>query len=247
MSSTVIDFFHSSSGGGGVKPEYILRLRGTPEGIVDLAGNTITNYNVDYTSTPSTLGDGTALKFNGSNAYLDFSMYNNIEYEDFTISIQLRDIEYISLNNHVNTILSIYADSALNNGILGLALYAKNCPYYTTTWNDSISFYSPALSGDPRRYVPGIQNLTNFHLAIVRKNLITSLAINGVFVLNDISPIYNEKFITIENYCHIGYSRGTSFRDKYSKFILDDYCIIKGKALWTENFTPPTDYLPDNP
>ena len=27
--------------------------------------------------------------------------------------------------------------------------------------------------------------------------------------------------------------------------LIRDFCIIKGKALWTSNFTPPTTYLPD--
>ena len=51
----VIDFFHN-------KPKpfkgYLLRLRATSSGIVDLAGNTITNHGVDYTSTPSSRGGG---------------------------------------------------------------------------------------------------------------------------------------------------------------------------------------------
>ena len=55
--SYVIDF------GGRYEPlNYLLRLRGTPSGIIDLAGNTITNNNVDYTSTPSTLGGGDSIK-----------------------------------------------------------------------------------------------------------------------------------------------------------------------------------------
>lgn len=52
----VIDFSHNK----GKVPfnGYMLRLRATSSGIVDLAGNTITNHGVDYTSTPSSLGGG---------------------------------------------------------------------------------------------------------------------------------------------------------------------------------------------
>ena len=78
--------------GGGEQLNYLLRLRGSSSGIVDLAGNTITNYNVDYTSTPSSLGGGPALKFNGSNAYLEYKIKDDLLLtDDFTISLQIRN------------------------------------------------------------------------------------------------------------------------------------------------------------
>lgn len=60
MSSLVLDFFHND---GNIPPQYALRLRATNNGIVDLAGGTLVNENVDYTSIPSLYGGGGGITF----------------------------------------------------------------------------------------------------------------------------------------------------------------------------------------
>ena len=88
----------------------------------------------------------------------------------------------------------------------------------------------------------GISGNTWSHLAIVKNNGYVNLYVNGV----KSSSSYKMDFITdnILNKVYLGNSVTDSAWSLTA--YLDDVCIIKGKALWTSNFTPPTTYLPDD-
>ena len=240
-------------------PRYILRLRGTPNGIIDLAGKcVISNHNVDYTSTPSTLGSGTALVFNGVNSYLGVNKLEKIGLDDFTISIRV-----VSQNNSRGTNASAgYPYGNQNSGffapfVLEDPLTPSDQPHTYILFESRVSPDVP----DPQNTLciynrfsestwnlykvkyTNILSLQNFHLAIVRKDRVMKVAVNGNFIY---SSAFDNIFTASKRNQYIGRFDGTSAQYRYSLYTLDDYCIIKGKALWTSDFTPPTTYLPDN-
>ena len=226
---------------GGGQLNYLLRLRGSSSGIVDLAGNSITNHNVDYTSTPSSLGGGTALKFNGSNAYLDIEPLSKyIEAgEDYTVSIQvLTSIPII--NKPINSIYPYFLFFQESGSSQTASLY-----YQSGTARPPGVFFSNGRYGD---YIidflyDQMRSLSSYHLTFVRKNNVITMYVNGTACSN---PLTNSgQFNDINDTLRIGYNPFTSLPYKYADYTIDDFCIIKGKALWTSNFTPPTSYLPD--
>ena len=81
-----------------------------------------------------------------------------------------------------------------------------------------------------------------FHFLCIRQDGVLKVAINGIF--SNTTYNMNDKILFNTIPLYIGYQPDT-LSNKYFIGSLEDYCIISGKALWTENFTPPTTYLPD--
>ena len=229
---------------------YLLRLRGTSSGIIDLANNNITNHNVDYSSTPSTLGSGTALKFNGTSSYLELKIKEDLlKNEDFTISIQAVD-KGLYRSDSINP----YFDSRYTNS---QNIYGINGGIHFSIYNEP-SYYSPDhyIFIDANRYSTSayysqqfsttqlIKNKAKYHVALVNHNGKLSVAIDGIFCPEHLVPTMDKVHDhTLPIY--IGYYGITSVQYKYADYTIDDFCIIKGKALWVNNFKPPHKYLPD--
>ena len=124
-------------------------------------------------------------------------------------------------------------------------------PFFGITTTDTreqnrLSFFVWYTSGSNyiSDYVFGFEASTTFpkpyHVALIRKNNVMRIARNGIFSPNTITN--NTMLFRNNDVNHIGYQDNNNF---YANFTLDDYCIIKGRALWTSNFKPPTKYLPD--
>jgi len=229
-----------------VELNYLLRLRATPSGIVDLAGNSITNHNVDYTSTSTTLGDGTALKFNGTNAWLDIKSLNGVKLTgDFTISWQV-----ISQTQPTDSRIVTYFDARMNwNGTAGSQATQPTIGFIiTNNTNTGSRNYFIGFDIDNSTGKNTSSNITTYppsscHFAIVRHNNSIKVFLNGNLIPGYENINYGAT-LTL-NDISIGYNGNTRLTNKYSNFTLDDICVIKGRALWTSSFKPPTKYLPD--
>lgn len=83
---------------------------------------------------------------------------------------------------------------------------------------------------------------TLFHAAIVYEHSksLLSFYINGTKV-GTISKNFTE---TAYTYCFIGRANYKAGDTYYYKGTIDEFRIFDGVALWTDNFTPPTDYFP---
>ena len=229
--------------GGGEQLNYLLRLRGTPNGIVDLAGNTITNYNVDYTSTPSTLGGGTALKFNGTDSKLDVTLNSIIaSNEDFTLSAWI---------NYSSNQVSQKCSAIISNTALVSSNWSEGDMWFWFTFDQYLYplclFYNPSYT-DATNIILG--DLTSeslniwHHASVTRNNNVIRVFRDGRLIG---SKTNNIKVFNLNNPIWVGADYRNSQNNVASSLngYLDDICIIKGKALWTSDFTPPTSYLPD--
>jgi hypothetical protein len=222
---------------------FLLRLRADSTGIKDLAGNTI-NENGTFTFTNAGKFGGKSITFDGTND-LYFNMQDIINSdEDYTISF------WMKLTSPLNNSTGIIGNYPLGDLSIGdWTMYYDAYDTYsgiTSVSRSSTNINIPASFGI---------NLTTpdsewHHYAKVRHNGRSKLYIDGsvvtvdvpwnpigvdssgsyadVSTLSNINPIYVGKQLRLSN-----------------NFIgqLDDICIIKGKALWTEDFTPPTTYL----
>lgn len=208
--------------------EFLVRLRGTADGIVDLAGNEWTNNGVTISNTQLVTG-GHAMVFDGS-SYLK-TMSNNLSIaqdEDFTLSVHCK----ISNNTSRPAIFSSQVVGTGNGGDYGQCLYGQ--------------FSSSKPAYNPHRYWSSamtstidVNDNTPTHIAIVRKNNVITMYIDGI---SSVSATVGEEQIFGLRGCLIGYD---GYQPQYTMFTgeIDDVCLIKGTALWDGNFTPPTDYL----
>lgn len=81
------------------------------------------------------------------------------------------------------------------------------------------------------------------HYCIAREKNQIRVFRNGVMYNSGVS---NSRILDPNIYLFIGRDQRNSYTGNTTlNGMLDDVCIIAGKALWTENFTPPTTYLPD--
>ena len=85
---------------------------------------------------------------------------------------------------------------------------------------------------------------TPFHVAFVRtESNYIKIFLNGI---ERGSHYYRWTLMLDTSKVFIGYNHGIGTSKQFSSMTIDDYCVIKGKALWSENFTPPSYYLPDD-
>ena len=241
MMSYVIDL--------GNEPEfkgYILRLRGTTSEIVDLAGNNIINHGVDHTSVPSTLGNGKALKFSGSQYIETFLKDSFGRNEDFTISFHIIESTWQSDGGRDPIISSLIRndDNFAPQFTILLECTAASQFYYGFN-TGGLYTPEPNPTGYEQLYnISTTKPATPCHVAFVMHNNILKCYYRG----QQLSQTYDHHGKRLHNKAYpvyIGYTPRTTSNLKYLRGTLDDLCIIKGKALWTSNFTPPTSYLPD--
>ena len=208
--------------------EFLIRLRATSNGIVDLAGNEWTNNGVTISNTQLVTG-GHAMVFDGK-SYLK-TMSNNLSIaqdEDFTLSVHYK----VSSDKALPAIFSSQVVGTGNGGDYGQCLYGQ--------------FSSSKPAYNPHRYWSSamtstidVNDNTPTHIAIVRKNNVITMYIDGI---SSVSATVGEEQIFGLRGCLIGYD---GYQPQYTMFTgeIDDVCLIKGTALWDGNFTPPTDYL----
>ena len=246
--SYVIDFDQEEAR----DPNYVLRLRGTPDGVIDLSkNNSLAVNNVDC-SIASTLGTGRRMKFNGVNSYIHLKHITNLcsikQGEDFTVSYWVFQEGFTT--SQTNSVLayttepkqwdemfpslSISIDSRDLNGFMSVIYWYKN----------GNQFIAEGATNINNPFFANVINFTKpYHVGLVRYNRTTKVAINGSFssiTLSCQTDLYKK-----DTTFFVGYAPGTGATSKYANFTIDDLCIIKGRALWTSNFTPPSSYLPD--
>ena len=201
--------------------EWITRLRFNEQGHIDLTGRT-------WTASNTILSEG---KFGNKSIYFSGSSYlktiadaaMNFNKEDFTISVWVKADGvgggYSSIINAANQ----YSIS------LHINLNSVYKPYFY--YNNSYIQPTDKLAE------PLLWN----HISITRKSGTTRMFINGIKVA-ETSEAYDFTINTATG-TYIGWDGIQP--NAYYKGYIDDLCIIKGEALWTQNFTPPTDYLLD--
>lgn len=126
-----------------------------------------------------------------------------------------------------------FIDHRQSNGNDGTISYYQNTlRYYNPTIGINSPLYNTNISLDINKW---------YHIAIVRNNNITSIYVDGIIRA---AGTDSHNFGNME--CWLGtYSRGGNSLNGY----IDEFRIIKGKAVYTENFTPPTEpfkYIPIN-
>lgn len=194
--------------------EFLIRLRSQNGNIVDLAGNNWSIYNVT--------ADSQGLYFNGSSSsYMTMSdSSKSLGSGDFTISMWVKMIQTVTYSS--------VAMALLNNIMFWVhnAEVAKGGIGSTTAWqmtNLAVSMYQPNKL---------------IHVALVRYNGVVKLYIDGTLSATKSDWIGNNNLSSVS----LGITT-TSPNNSYLYGYLNDVCVIKGYAVWTSNFTPPTGYL----
>lgn len=214
--------------------KFLLRLRADSSGIKDLAGNTITNSGTSYANAGVFTG-GRAITFDGVSSTITSSLSDVVNAnEDFTFAwwnkttklqdallgqqantIIWRNITVAASGETVNERFSIFDGTALN---IDHIVYDT---FFTDNWTPT-----PVTDG------------AWHHFAVVRNSNTIKFFVDGVLAHTS-SVAVSAGFFNISNPLYLGCSPGRTAYDGS----IDDLCIIKGLALWTADFTPPTDYL----
>jgi hypothetical protein len=122
-------------------------------------------------------------------------------------------------------------DHGINGGTLTLGVFGSR--YYNTTTGQSNVLYTTGFGT--------LSTNTWYHLAAVRRSGTTSLYTNGVLIsFASDSHNYGAQKVTIGNY---GASDGGEEFDGH----ISNLRVLKGTALYTKNFTPPTRELTVTP
>ena len=162
-----------------------------------------------------------SVEFDGTGDYLSIASSNDFAYGtgDFTWELWVYPTD-LSGNHYI-------IDHGSNGGTL--ALGSPGNRYYNTTTGGSSALYTTGFGG--------LSTNTWYHLAAVRKDGTTSLYTNGLLISSaSDSHNYGAQEVTIGNY---GAADGGEEFDGY----ISNLRLLKGTALYTSNFTPPTHEL----
>lgn len=223
---------------------FLLRLRADSNGIVDLAGNTFTNYNVTYTNEGKFTG-GKALTFaaNGSKSMLlsTAAIGDAFGTGDFTISYWLKMRGYSGTSSPAPHIGQHTNSDDVGEFMTWGADYSS---YHF--WSGLKMVYADAQS-ELVTAMPSTEQLpmANWHHIAYTRNNGTVRAFCDGALANSLS--FSSSVGVASKAVTIGcIERYWDTADDSKNFYigdLDDICLIKGAALWTANFTPPTYYL----
>lgn len=213
--------------------QWLIRLRAVGDEIVDLAGNTWKKHN-DVEATDGIIGARGIGFSTGSYLRIATNEKFNLELDDYTFSAWVLDKgspNYSCLMCRDSTYTPKFS-IRLAGDFFGYVSLGGIGPV------DGWYFGCTVPNAEPH-----VENVP-FHFAVTREAGITRFFINGNLVG------YNDSFKSIiMNFCNHdhdlivggdGYQSNSHFHGT-----LDDFCLIRGKALWTEDFIPPTSYLLD--
>ena len=102
--------------------------------------------------------------------------------------------------------------------------------------------YVAQFGGTGEMFWSGTPSLSTWtHIALVRSRSTVTLYVNGTSLGNKINSTFwlNDTSLNIQI--------GAFASNFYTKGYIDDFRIVKGKALYTSNFTPPTSQLTNYP
>lgn len=179
--------------------------------------------------------DGSSGRFDGDRDYISFNPGDNLNFStsiDFTIDFWVR---VNSLTNTYATILSsqgwassgkfimLFGGTDSRKGKVGLGGYGLS-PLCTNTVLTTGTWY---------------------HIAFVRQGTVLYVFVNGALDAT-YTCTYDLNF-TYGGWTNIGYNSWDSGTAGSFNGWLEEFRIVKGKALWTSSFTPSTTSYLDNP
>lgn len=197
-------------------------------GIVDSTGKTINNSNVSVSTTQSKFG-GSSLYFDGtSGRYLSIDTNSDFGFGtgDFTVEMWIYPLD----KNNWRTIFTL---NEYNNGIAwrlgnnGERLYInrQDIGWCCANWN-----------WDPYDQV----NVNSWnHVALVRKDGGVTTYVNGTATFSS-NYTYTALDMTSSRYVYLGASPWTNGAENFYGY-MDNIRIIKGAAIYTQNFAVPTE------
>jgi hypothetical protein len=165
-------------------------------------------------------------KFGGASVYLDGSgdWINGDGSSDFTFGTGDFTIDFwfrMETASAYNTLIDFRSPTSV----------AKICLFNQS--NGVLQYYSNnalRISG-----FTGIQNGQWYHVAIVRSSNVTKLYLNGSQEGSQYNDTENHTILPSKPWIGNGFNEASPFKGH-----IDEFRIVKGRALWTSNFTPPT-------
>lgn len=200
---------------------------------VKIAGKTVTNSGVTFSSSVKKIGSQSAV-FDGS-SYISLADSDDWYFNgDFTIDFFANPISlptgtfagFVGLQNANNDFFDIYIGS---NGEVYLNIYDQV---------GGTQIYTAGTSAGNRLEIG-----TWKHVAVVKNGTSYKIYVNGVLGASTTSSVSSKNY-TGDFYigrCYVGGGL------KYFNGYIDEFRISKGVSKWTSNFTPPTTpYQPDS-
>ena len=194
-----------------------------------LSGHTITANGGIAHSTANAKFGGSSIYFDGSNDYLQLANHTDFQFVsgDFTIdtwvywSGQTASYQYIMSKSSGGASDFEFLFGPSGSYTLGCAVRISHTEYAATT-NDTIS------------------TNTWHHVAMIREGDTLKLHLDGILKASQSLPTGG----VVDNNAaeiHIGNVNNSSGNTDYlNNSYLDEIHIVKGQALWTSNFTPPS-------
>lgn len=213
--------------------EFLTRLRFDESGMKDLSGATWENVGVAFDS-PGRFG-GKAARFNGA-AYLktvneDFNFEVN---SDFTIAMWMK---YSHAKNFMHQ--NLFGSYIPNES--GKYVY---CALYSSIHSQGIPCCWFSDDGNDRQIVSdnvAHDDNTWHYLAVTRSGNSVRMFVDGKLKSTNTSGA--KMNFCVDGTTMIGWLDARNNDTYYYVGELDDICVIKDCALWTEDFVPPSTYL----
>ena len=206
--------------------EWITRLRFNAQGPVDLTGKAWTNNSVTF-DTDGKFGGKAAYFNNGSHLISPADTQADLELGDFTLSFWFKGATLTEMAPQI-------IGSRWN-------AYTKIQRFVLASGKLQVQNYvASPLTNNFKESTETVLSADWVHCAITRKNGRVYFFKNGVLMNSD-----EFNFQLNLNVNALGMSIGSDTLQTNSRLngYLDDICVIKGIALWTETFTPPASYL----
>ena len=195
--------------------EYVAVKLFTDSNRTEQVGNTVTVNLSDTSTTPTNIGN--SVYFDGDGDYLAVPASNGFTFGlgDFTIEAFIYRESSLFLYDHLNHPSDKFTVFSYNNDDIRV-------------WNNQhlVSNVNPGMN-------------TWFHLAVVRESGTLKFYIDGVKSSTEHSWNYNIG----GNQGDKGIDIGRSGYGEYGKFYCSNLRVVKGTAVYTSNFTPPTSAL----
>ena len=187
---------------------------------------TVTSTNAVISTTQSKPSGGSSGYFNGS-SYIESAVVNAsknlILFDDFTVEFWVNPD----------------SDSDFSTGYTLWFGLSSGAGDYLGIKDGS---YVAQFGGTGEMFWSGTPSLSTWtHIALVRSRSTVTLYVNGTSLGNKINSTFwlNNTSLNIQI--------GAFASNFYTKGYIDDFRIVKGKALYTSNFTPPTSQLTNYP
>jgi Tol biopolymer transport system component len=176
---------------------------------------------------PGSVGSGQA-KFGGASLYLDGSVGTYVSGDatsDFAFGTSAFTYDFWCYISDLSA-----GPTLVNFGAMRLYVTASGVVNLWANNNNQL-FSNPVIT----------TNTWN-HFAVTRANSVTNLFVNGTKCLGDLAMDGTGNYVDNNNYTispnmpQLGYDGSSTYLHGY----IDEFRIVKNKAVWTSNFTPPT-------